>query len=180
MIRVPEGESTTAALTSSSQRYDIGVDPGARNTAVACSDDRVFLPCVLDLGPLNSTTDQQIVDTLVSSLWPLFSDENLERVIVEAQPASLWAEKPPKISARNFLVQGALQTLAFAWNKRFVLVSPLAWKRHYNNGIWEKKTYEENKAWSVKKATELFGPEYAKRIHHACEAKLLATFAKDV
>jgi hypothetical protein len=153
------------------------VDPGARNTAVAASDDGVFLPCVLDLGPLDRTTDAEVVDTLVSSLWPIFSDERLRKVIVEAQPAALWAEKPPKISARCFLVQGALQSLAFAWNKEFMLVTPLAWKRHYNNGSWSKMSYEENKAWSVKKATELFGPEYARRIHHACEAKLLANFA---
>ena len=166
------------AASTSSLEYDIGVDPGARNTAVAASDDRVFLPCVLDLGPLHSTSDEQVVATLCGSLWPLFSDPNLRRVIVEAQPAALWAEKPAKISARNFLVQGALQTLAFAWDKEFVLVTPLAWKRHYNNGAWAKLSYEENKAWSVKKAAELFGPAYAGRVHHACEAKLLATFAR--
>lgn len=159
---------------AASTTYDIGVDPGARNTAVAASDDRVFLPCVLDLGPLHTTTDAQVVDTLCSSLWFVFSDPNLRRVIVEAQPASLWAEKPPKISARNFLVQGALQSMAHAWNKEFVLVTPMAWKRFYNYGKWDKMSYEENKAWSVKKAVELFGEEYARRAHHACEAKLLA------
>jgi len=156
-------------------RYTIGIDPGARNTAVACSDDAFFEPCTLDLGPLKSTSDSEVVEVLLESLWGLFSDERVEKIICEAQ-ASWGTEKSETITARCHLVQGALQALAFAWEKQFELVTPMAWKKHYNGGIWKRMSYDENKAWSVRKATELFGEAYVGRVHHECEAKLLACY----
>lgn len=157
--------------------YDIGFDPGARNTAVACSNDAVFQPCVLDLGPLTQSSDRDVVDILNHSLISIFSDPALRCVICEAgETAAFAAQKDFRVSARLFLIQGALQTLSFVWNKDFRLIRPAVWKRAYNNGIWKSISYEANKQWSVDKAVELFGEQYRRRIHHACEAKLLSEY----
>jgi Holliday junction resolvasome RuvABC endonuclease subunit len=160
--------------------YDIGVDPGARNVGVAASDDNAFRPHVIDLGPLERTSNSEIVSRLSDSIWPILADDRLENIYCEAGITNTFASKRQLISARLFLVQGALQALCETWNKKFFLVSPYAVKkRHWGDSWISGRTNEENKQESVRKCVELFGSNYTNTIHHACDAKLLAVWTKE-
>lgn len=164
-------------MSSSTFFYDIGVDPGARNLGIAASNDSVFQACVLDLGGLERASNQDVIDLLNASLVGLFSDPALRCVVVEAgETGPFAAQKDLRITARLFLVQGALQAMAYLWSKEFLLVRPMQWKRAYNGGTWKALSAEENKRWSVSMAAELFGSDYKKKIHHACDAKLLSQY----
>jgi hypothetical protein len=160
--------------------YDIGVDPGARNTAIAASDDAVFQPAALDLGPMRTTSDEMAIHVLLESVGWIFSDPKLRYVIIEACEVGPWTEKDgkkdPRVVARTYLVQGALQTLAHQWSKELILVRPAVWKRVMNDGAWSAMSYEDNKRWSVSRAAELFGEAYRTRIHHVADAKLISNY----
>jgi hypothetical protein len=107
------------------------------------------------------------------------ADDSLENVYCEAGITNTFASKRQLISARLFLVQGAVQMLAEMWNKNFILVSPYAVKkRHWGDEWISGRTNEENKRESVRKCTDLFGGEYGAVVHHACDAKLLSVWTK--
>lgn len=106
-------------------------------------------------------------------------DDRLESVYCEAGITNTFASKRQLISARLFLVQGALQILSEMWDKKFILVSPYAVKKRHWGGDWiSGRTNEENKHESVKKCIALFGDSYRNVIHHGCDAKLLSVWSK--
>lgn len=159
--------------------YDIGIDPGARNLGVAANDDSVFLPCTLDLGPLDHTSNSEVVRTLIESLCYQFSDPRLEEVFCEAGISDKFNSKRQLVSARLFLVQGALQSLAFTSGKRFTLVQPRSVKtRHWGDEWVSGQSYDSNKRLAVLKCVQLFGTLYSLHTDHACDAKLLAVWKK--
>lgn len=159
--------------------YDIGIDPGARNVGVASNDDSVFEPCTLDLGPLDHTSNSDVVRTLIESLCYQFSDPRLEEVFCEAGISDKFNSKRQLVSARLFLVQGALQSLSFSCGKRFTLVAPRSVKtRHWGDEWISGLDYNVNKQLAVSKCAELFGDHYLHYTDHACDAKLLAVWRK--
>lgn len=157
--------------------YDVGVDPGARNVGVAANDDNVFQPFAIDLGGLECTSNSQIVSALREQFWVILTDDRLDTIYCEAGIVDKFHSKRQLISARLFLVQGALQALAETWNKKFELVQPYAVKKRFWGSEWQSgRTNEENKKKSVEKCRELFN--YNGVVHHACDAKLLAIWRK--
>lgn len=141
---------------------------------VACNDDSVFTPCTLDLGGLYQVTNKEVVDTLNESVLPLFSDPLFKTFICDAGLVNVRERKTELITARIFLVQGALQALAYAWNKEFVLVSPMEIKKRYWGPDWRKHSHAVNKQLVIDKCVELYGGHYRGYSDHACDAKLLA------
>lgn len=157
--------------------YDVGVDPGARNVGVAANDDNVFQPFAIDLGGLECTSNSGIVSALREQFWTILTDDRLDTVYCEAGIVNTFASKRQLISARLFLVQGALQALCEAWNKEFVLVQPYAVKKRFWGDSWKSgRTNAENKTSSLDLCLQRFG--YTNVVHHACDAKLLALWNK--
>lgn len=138
----------------------------------------MFAPCTLDLGPLETTSTADAVRVLVDSLSHVLGDQNVERVVCEAQLVDHFNSKRQLISARLFEVQGAVRALCLLYSVELKMVTPMAVKREYWP-VWRTgNSHAENKRLAIEKCSELYGDHYSSYSDHACDAKLLAMYPR--
>jgi Holliday junction resolvasome RuvABC endonuclease subunit len=164
----PGAMSADALLT-------LGVDPGARNVGTACDDDDVLSPSLLDLGPLHSTSTQDCIAQLVTTIdHKLTAAADIKRLSCEKQIEAHATGKSQLVCSRLLAVQGALQALCYFKNIEFDLIEINDWKRLYQ--IKRTGSHDSNKRQAQALCATLFGEKWATRSDHICEAKLISKY----